>query len=303
MALSPSDATAAANGLFGRHPGRRALHAKGTILTGTFTATPDAAKLTRAGHMQGEPVPTTVRVSNGGGDPDVPDYAPDVRGLAIKFYLPDDTRTDIVAQSAPKFPFHGPEGFVELLRAQRKSPAIAWRLPRLLARYPGLIPTIPANVKALAPPVSYASIDYYAVHAFRFTAADGGSRFVRYTIRPERPEPVLSSGEAKQRGRDYLQQDILERAARGSARFILELQLAAEGDAVDDPSSRWPADRQRVNAGTLELTGPDTKRETGEDVLVFDPTRIVDGIECSDDPVLRFRSRAYSDSISRRIQG
>jgi catalase len=252
--------------------------------------------------MQGEPVPTTVRVSNGGGDPDVPDYAPDVRGLAIKFYLPDETRTDVVAQSAPKFPFHGPEGFVELLRAQRKSPAIAWRFPLFLARNPALIPTIPANVKALAPPASYASIAYYAVHAFRFIDADGGSRFVRYTIRPERPEPALGSSEAKKRGRDYLQHDILERAERGTARFIVELQLAADGDEIDDPSSRWPADRRQVNAGTLELTGPDTERETGDDVLVFDPTRMVDGIECSGDPVLRFRSRAYSDSIARRVK-
>ena len=33
---------------------------------------------------------------------------------------------------------------------------------------------------------------------------------------------------------------------------------------------------------------------------VFDPSRVTDGIECSDDPVLRFRPRAYSESIRRR---
>ena len=42
------------NARFGSHPGYRALHAKGVLLKGTFTATPEAARLTRAQHMQGE---------------------------------------------------------------------------------------------------------------------------------------------------------------------------------------------------------------------------------------------------------
>ena len=47
-------------------------------------------------------------------------------------------------------------------------------------------------------------------------------------------------------------------------------------------------------AGTFELTEHETGRETGGDVLVFDPTRLTDGIKLSDDPILRFRSPAYS---------
>jgi catalase len=33
---------------------------------------------------------------------------------------------------------------------------------------------------------------------------------------------------------------------------------------------------------------------------VFDPSRVTDGIELSDDPILNFRPRAYSVSIERR---
>ena len=61
------------------------------------------------------------------------------------------------------------------------------------------------------------------------------------------------------------------------------------------------AGRRRVTVGTLKLTGLDTEREQGSDVLVFDPTRVTDGIECSDDPVLRFRPIAYSESVTRRV--
>ena len=34
--------------------------------------------------------------------------------------------------------------------------------------------------------------------------------------------------------------------------------------------------------------------------VVFDPTRVVDGIELSDDPILRYRPGAYTESVSRR---
>lgn len=299
--VTPSEATDAANEAFGRHPGLRALHAKGTLLKGTFTATPEAARLTRAAHMQGDPILATVRVSNGSGDPNAPDYAPDVRGLAVKLYLPDGSKTDIVAQTAPRFPVHTPEAFVELLRAQHPSPSMAWKLPLFLARHPEAIRGLPANLPALRPPASYATTTYYAIHAYRVLDAGGGSRYVRYTLRPEARGAKLGPREAKRRGRDYLQAEIRERVAAAPVRFTLELQVAAPGDPIDDPASTWPKERERVRAGTLEITELETERETGGDVLVFDPTRVVDGIELSDDPVLRFRSAAYSESVARRM--
>jgi catalase len=303
MTVSPGQATDAANEVFGRHPGFRALHAKGTLLKGTFTASPEAAALSRAAHLQGEPVPATIRVSNGGGDPGVPDYVPDVRGLAVKLYLPDGSRTDIVAQTAPRFPFHDADAFVEFLRAQKRGPEVLWRLPRFLIDNPGAALKLPPNIAALRPIPSYAATRYYAIHAYRFIDAHGGSRYVRYTFVPETPAPPIGLREARRRGRDYLQEEIGRRVTEGSVRFTLELQIAAEGDDVNDPAAAWPAERRRVDAGTLEITGLETERETGDDVLVFDPTRVTDGIECAEDPVLQFRKRAYSDSVARRMQG
>jgi catalase len=303
MTATPQDATAAANAAYGVHAGYRALHAKGTLLTGTFTATPEAAQLTRAGHMQGEPVRATIRFSNGGGDPDAPDYAPDVRGLAVKFYLPDGSKADIVAQTLPRFPFHGPEPFVELLRIQGAGAAAAWKLPAFVARHPEILPTLPATISAMRPIPSFATCAYYAIHAYRFIDASAHSQYVRYTLLPERSEPRLTPWAAKKLGRDYLADEIRGRLDKGPVRFTLQLQVAGAGDEVDDPSSVWPKDRRHLNAGTLEITGPETERERNGDVLVFDPGRVVDGIECSNDPVLRFRPSAYSDSIAFRTQG
>ncbi len=55
--------------------------------------------------------------------------------------------------------------------------------------------------------------------------------------------------------------------------------VAEDDDAVDDPTVAWPEERERVEVGRLELTGPEPEREHGGDILVFDPTRVTDGIE------------------------
>ena len=297
---TPEDALQAANERFGVHPGYRALHAKGTLFKGTFAPTPAAARLSRAAHLQDGPVPLTARVSNGSGDPDEPDYAPDVRGLAVKIYVPDGSRTDIVAQSAPRFPVPDPTGFVELLRAAKPGPAMAWKLPLFLARNPRAARDLPQNFAALRPPVSYATCRYFAIHAYRWVDAKGGATYVRYTLVPEAGEARLTPFEARRRGRDYLRDEMLERVGREPVRFRLELQVGDPHDDVDDPRSVWPDSRERLDDLDRAAVEPDLEREQGDDVLVFDPTRVVDGIELTNDPVLRFRTQAYSASVLAR---
>jgi catalase len=283
------------NDRFGLHPGRRTLHAKGLIFKGTFTATPAAAQMTRAAHMQGEPIEMTVRVSNGSGNPNDPDYAPDVRGLATRFHLPDGGRTDILSQTSPRFPVRSAEDFLKFVHVTKPAPSMLARLPLFLATHPEALPSIVAGRVTLKNPASYATLKYYAIHAFRWVDARGGVRYVRYTWLPEAGEQFLSRGDAKKAGRDYLVDEIDRRVASGPVRFTLSLQVAGEKDKTDDPTAAWPASRERVEAGTLELREP-----VADDGIVFDPMFLTDGIEPSEDPVLNFRPQAYKTSYERR---
>jgi len=298
--ITPEQVVEGINGRYGGHPGYRTLHAKGAFYKATFTATAQAAELTRALHMQGQPVGATVRLSNASGNPESKDYVPDIRGLATSFHLPDGSRTDILAQTAPNFPVDTPEGFVEVIQANVTGIARLWRFPTFLLKHPVAVPGLRANLESLKPPRSYLTRCYYAIHAFKWVSADGEERFVRYTWRPEGEEETLSQSEAKRLGPNYLQQEMRARLAQGVARMLLELQIAAPGDPTDDPRRNWPQDRQRLVAGTLEITELDTETESGEEIFVFDPMRLCDGIEASDDPILRYRPRAYSVSAERR---
>ena len=281
----------AINEISGVHPGHRAAHAKGTLMTGTFTGA--GTDLTTAPHLQGEPVRVTARFSNGGGDPGIPDYAREGRGMAVKFYLPDGAKTDIVALTLPYFFVRTPEDFLEFTRA-RKDPERL--MPDWLGAHPEALTAIQAALGA-DPPVSYATCAYNSIHSFRWIDADGGSRFVRYRWEPEAGEQTLSPEDAKARGRDYLQEDLL---ARGEIAFRLKAIVATDEDAVDDPTVAWPAEREQVEVGRLVVEGPELERERDGDILVFDPTRVIDGIELSADAILRFRGPAYSVSVERR---
>jgi len=282
----------AINEISGVHPGHRVAHAKGTLLTGTFT--PNGSGLTTATHMQDEPVRVTARVSNGGGDPGIPDYAREGRGMAVKFYLPDGSKTDIVGLSLPCFFVRTPEDFLSFTRARLDPERL---MPDWLGAHPEALVGIQAALGA-NPPASYATCVYNSIHSYRWIDADGGSRFVRYRFEPEAGEQTLSGDDAKARGRDYLQEEVL---ARGESAFRLQVVIATDADDVDDPTVAWPEDREHVEVGRLVLDGPETERERDGDVLVFDPTRVTDGIELSGDKILRFRPHSYSVSVERRV--
>lgn len=293
----------AINAISGVHSGHRAAHAKGTLCAGSFTAAPEAARLTRAPHMQGVTVRATVRFSNGGGDPNIPDYATEGRGMAVKLYLSDGARTDMVALSLPCFFARTPDDFLAFTRAREPDPETGQpnleRVGAWLGEHPEAVTAIQAALSA-QPPASYAQCLYNGIHSFRYVNGDGQGRFARFRWEPEAGVETVSEDAARERGGDYLQEEILARLEGAPAAFRLVLVLADADDAVDDPTIAWPDDREAVTVGRLELTGPETERERDGDVLVFDPTRVTDGIELSDDPILRFRPRAYSVSVERR---
>jgi len=291
--VEPSEFVDVANAVFGKHPGKRALHAKGEFYEGTFTASSIAKTLTRAGHVQADSVPVLARLSNGTGNPAVRDSALDVRGFAISFKLPDGTSTDIVAQTAPRFPVRTPEAFTELVRASSQQ----WRMPLFLARHPTSAPALLENLRAgaLNAPRSFATTTFYAIHAYRWIATDGTARWVRYTLAPQSTDgPAVDKSD-----RDYLFNELNGRLAKGPVRFSLRLHVAETGDDPHDPTSVWRS-KERIDAGTIEILRKAPDPEADGKLVVFDPVRIVDGIELSDDPILRFRPLAYSESASRR---
>jgi catalase len=287
----------------GPHPGFRANHAKGVMVEGTFTPSPSAASFSKAPHFA-KGVPVLVRFSDTTGVPNLPDADPNAspHGIAIRFKLPDGGFTDIVSISANAFPVATPEDFLAFLQAAAQSgPGTAKPTP-----VEKFLSTHPAAVKFLGTPrpapVSFATLAFYGVNAFKFTNAKGVSHYARYQIIPVAGEHALSDAEAKKADPNYLMDELPKRIAKGPVKFRLLAQVANEGDPVNDGTAVWPDDRRLISLGTISLTTTVADQVTAQKSIMFSPLNLQAGIEPSADPVLLARPAAYGVSFSQRIR-
>ena len=241
----------------------------------------------------------TVRFSNGFPDPTLPDAAENnPRGMAVKFYLADGSTTDLVCQSWPVFPAGTPEGFLGLIAAQGEGAAAT---EEFLAQHPDIAAaTTKIAAESGQPPLSWATMAFNSMNAYRLVNADGAGRFVRFTLSPERGEHNLPNELRAAADPHYLRQGVHHELP---ICYRVMVQLAHDDDQTTDASKAWPADREWVDMGSIVMTGLDTERERNGDVLVNDPMRVTDGIEPSDDPILRIRPLVYALSVRRRTSG
>ncbi len=288
----------------GVHPGHRVLHAKGVGARGRFRSSGLASELTVAAHLQaGVETPVDARFSNGSADPTARDGARDGRGFATKFHIAAGasaagTSTDIVALSLPVFFVRTTDDFVDFVAAREPDPATGeMDLDKVLA-FLGAHPEaqLAAELSVAAPaPVSYGRVTYHSVHVFWLVDAHGGRHPVRYRWEPVAGEGGLTDEQAAAAPPDYLAAALAEDLTEGPVAFDLHLVLGQPADPVGDPTAPWPDDRPTVVAGRLELV-----ELADVEALIFDPTRVTAGIECSDDPILAARSAAYGASYARR---
>jgi catalase len=133
-----------------------------------------------------------------------------------------------------------------------------------------------------------------------FTNQDGASRYGRYQIIPEAGNDHLDDATVAGKNANYLFDELAERIAKGPIKFRILVQLANDGDIVDDATVHWPEERTLLELGTLVLTEPVANGDHEQQHIIFDPIPRVDGIDPSDDPLLELRAAIYLLSGRRR---
>ncbi len=302
---SPEQLVDALNSAFGKQqPGVRAVYAKGVDLEGDFRPSNDASSVSKAPHLQNRSTPISVRFSDFTGIPTISDtdgFA-SPRGMSIKFHLLNGSETDIVAHSYNGFPVATADEFREFVMALSSSGAGTAK-PTPLDRFLGSHPMAKTFLESqVPPPVSYATVAYFGVNTFKFTNEEGKVTFGRYQIRPADGEQFLFKAEDAKTDPNYLSKEIRERVEiRGPVRFKLLLEIAEEGDDLDNPSIAWPQTRTKVELGDVEISDVVADNVAAERKLFFQPGALPSGIEAQD-PMIKAREESYPVSYERRTK-
>ena len=272
------------------------------MLDGTFTPSPKAKELSTAPHFNNPSTPVTLRFSNSTGLPQIPDTDPSAnpRGIGIRFNLGAHLHTDIIAHSTPFFPTRTGAEFLEFLKAIAASPP-GTPSPSPVEKFLGANPAALAFVQAPKPaPSSFAREAFYGLNALEFLNADGKSTYFRYRILPVAGEDHLDEATTKEKGPDFLYEELQKRVAEETVSFRVVAQLAEEGDEVNDATVHWPESRSLVELGTVKVGKVLAENAKEQKRIIYDPIPRVKGIETSDDPLLEMRAAVYLISGKER---
>jgi catalase len=284
---------------FGNHHDR-AVHTKGVVLEGTFTPAPEARNVVRAPIFSGGTVPVIARFSLFAGVPDLPDNADGASpaGFAVKVKSPDGDDFDVEANQHHVFIVATFDEFAVFLRALGATTPDTPH-PNPVEQFLATHPLAKTFLETRTYPISYAQATYWGINSLKFTNAKGQAAFVRYRFVPRAGEHYLNPEERRAESASYLQDDIVARIAKTPVVFDWFVQIAAEGDKIDDPSIAWPDSRKMVKLGTITLTKLPSDPAGTQKSLLFLPGQPHPGVEPAD-PMLVMRNTAYPISLGER---
>ncbi|MCD2513287.1 catalase [Comamonas endophytica] len=301
----------------------RIVHARGSAAHGFFEAYESLSDLTRAAPFQeaGKITPVFVRFSTVQGERGSKDTARDVRGFAVKFYT-DEGNWDLVGNNIPVFFIQDAMKFPDLVHAVKPEPH--HQMPQAASAHDtfwDFVSLMPESTHMLmwqmsdrAIPRSYATMQGFGVHSFRFVNAAGESVFVKFHWSPKAGTHSLVWDEAvKISGADpdYHRRDLWERIEAGAyPEYELGVQVFTEEQAeqfsfdILDATKIIPEELIPVRPiGRMVLNrNPDNFFAETEQVA-FCTAHVVPGIDFSNDPLLAGRIHSYVDTQITRLGG
>ena len=299
----------------------RVVHARGSAAHGYFQVYESLAELTRAKvfHDPQRKTPVFVRFSTVVGFRGSADTVRDVRGFATKFYT-EEGNWDLVGNNMPVFFIQDGIKFPDLVHSIKPEPHTEtpqasaahdnfWDFISLMPEAAHMIMWVLSD-RAL--PRSYAMMEGFGVHTFRFINEQGASRFVKFHWRPVLGTHSLVWDETQKiagKDPDFNRKDLYERIESGDCpEFELGIQVVEEKDehAFDFdlldatkliPESEVPV--RIVGKMTLDRNPDNFFAETEQ--VAFHPGHVVPGIDFTNDPLLQGRLFSYIDTQINRF--
>ncbi len=288
----------------GKFEGFRRSGAKGICAMGEFVGSADGRTLSVASAFSGQKIPVIVRFSVGGGNPKAADNAKSQRNMALQFNLPGGESWQMGNISAPVFGASSPTQLLGRLESLTPDPATKTPNPEKVKAFASANPEVLLQSKHFASqpvPASFATVNYWGVHAFAFVNSKGDKQFGKWIFEPTDGLQGLSDDEAKAKGPSFLFEELRQRVKEGKVAFNFNLELAQAGDRLDSATVPLPEGRRKVTLGTLKVTSVSEDAGGPCRDTTFVPTVLPKGVEASNDPMLGARAAPYAVGLGRRL--
>ncbi|MFI9503536.1 catalase family peroxidase [Nocardia sp. NPDC052566] len=289
------DGLQAANGFV---PGYRRNHAKGIAVAGRFDSTGAGAELSAASVFRPGTYPLSGRFSLAGGKPFATDTAAARRGFGLRIALAAGEEWRLALLNIPVFTDASAQDFHDRTAAYAPDPSTGKPDPARVRDYVAAHPKTAAALEVIEQhpaTASFATSTFHGLNAFECVDANGRRTPVRWRLEPETVDVTAASGD------NQLFTSLARDIRRGPVRWKLIAVVGIRGtDPTDDPTVAWPADRRRIDLGTIVVTEIATETAANVRDVNFDPLVLPNGLAPSDDPVLQARSAAYAESYRRR---
>lgn len=300
----------------------RVVHARGSGAHGIFEATADMSQYTSASFLQkGKKTEVFTRFSTVAGFKGSTDLARDARGFAIKFYT-DEGNYDLVGLNFPVFFIQDAMNFPDLIHAVKPEPNN--EMPQAASAHNtfwdfiSLMPEAAHMTMWLmsdrAIPRSYRMMEGFGVHTFKLVNQQGQGTFVKFHWKPHLGAHSVAWNEAQKISgfdTDFHRRDLWEAIEKGDfPKWDLGVQLISEEDEMKysfdilDPTKLIPEELIPIKIiGTMTLNRNPENFFAETEQVAFDPGRLVNGIDFSDDPLLQGRTVSYMDTQNYRLGG
>lgn len=292
----------------------RVVHARGTGAFGVFEPSTDISSLSKAKvFVPGTSTPVFVRFSTVMNFRGSPEQARDPRGFATKFYT-QQGNWDLVGNNLPIFFIRDAIKFPDFVHANKPSAVTGVQDANLAFDFFAHTPEATAMLTRLysneGMPDNYRHMDGFGVHAFKLVNAQGQVHYVKFHWKSQqglhslRPQEISASLAADW---NHYTNDLYKSIKAGDhPKWDLYIQVLEPKDlakfdfnALDD-TKIWPGvPEQKIGTMTLNRV-PDNYFESTEE-SAFAPSRMVPGIEASEDRMLQGRLFAYADTQIYRL--
>jgi catalase len=295
----------------------RVVHAKGSGAYGTFTATADSRKYTRAAFLSsiGKQTEVFLRFSTVAGERGAADAERDVRGFAVKFYT-EEGNWDLVGNNTPVFFVRDPYKFQNFIHTQKRHPQTNLRDQDMQWDFWSLCPESLHQVTILFSdrgiPATYRHLHGFGSHTYSLVNAAGERVWCKFHFKSMQGIRNLTDEESASligRDRESHQRDLFESIARGEfPRWRVSIQVMTQKQAEEfrwnpfDLTKVWPQkEYPLIEIGILELNRNPENYFAEVEQAAFKPSAFVPGIGPSPDRMLQARLMSYADTHLHRL--